>query len=489
MNPGTRSYRSRVEQQRAVRDRPVHADRLVDADRRLVLAADEQADGRHALQQEAAEVAHATLPVPVAARARVDPDLLHLDRARRPRGRLGLEQDRAVLEPEPGPRLLDLRLRPPAERVGVACERVDAELQLVGRGAGDDEPVEVGERRRAQPGVARRRAARPARTPAGPGRSSRGGGNGRRAACHRSVTALSSPISMRACPPRTDSANAPQPRPDGTTFAPRWQSASRRSPRSSPRKRPSRAPRGVLEENALDRILRAEGEHLVERRFHDPGHGAIVARPAASRQALGLRPMPIHLRAEPGDYAEGCLLPGDPLRAKYIADTFMRGRAPGERRARDARLHGHVPRPPRVRPVVGHGLPVGRHRDRGADPARREEDPPRRHLRRPPGRSRDRRPDHRALGRAGRLDRDAPDRRRAARADGRLGAHPRRRAQREGARQEGARRPDRLQRRLLQPRLRASTAAGRTAASSPSRWRRPCCSRSARSRRSRPAAC
>jgi DeoD family purine-nucleoside phosphorylase len=33
--------------------------------------------------------------------------------------------------------------------------------------------------------------------------------------------------------------------------------------------------------------------------------------------------MPIHVRAEPGDYAEACLLPGDPLRAKYIADTFL----------------------------------------------------------------------------------------------------------------------------------------------------------------------
>jgi DeoD family purine-nucleoside phosphorylase len=33
--------------------------------------------------------------------------------------------------------------------------------------------------------------------------------------------------------------------------------------------------------------------------------------------------MPIHLRAEPGDYADGCLLPGDPLRAKYIAETFF----------------------------------------------------------------------------------------------------------------------------------------------------------------------
>ncbi len=33
--------------------------------------------------------------------------------------------------------------------------------------------------------------------------------------------------------------------------------------------------------------------------------------------------MPIHLRAEPDDYADGCLLPGDPLRAKYIAETFL----------------------------------------------------------------------------------------------------------------------------------------------------------------------
>jgi DeoD family purine-nucleoside phosphorylase len=35
--------------------------------------------------------------------------------------------------------------------------------------------------------------------------------------------------------------------------------------------------------------------------------------------------MPIHIRAEPGDYAEACLLPGDPLRAKYIAETYLDG--------------------------------------------------------------------------------------------------------------------------------------------------------------------
>ena len=33
--------------------------------------------------------------------------------------------------------------------------------------------------------------------------------------------------------------------------------------------------------------------------------------------------MPIHLRAEPGDYADACLLPGDPLRAQYIAETYF----------------------------------------------------------------------------------------------------------------------------------------------------------------------
>jgi DeoD family purine-nucleoside phosphorylase len=33
--------------------------------------------------------------------------------------------------------------------------------------------------------------------------------------------------------------------------------------------------------------------------------------------------VPIHVRADPGDYAEACLLPGDPLRAQHIAETFL----------------------------------------------------------------------------------------------------------------------------------------------------------------------
>lgn len=35
--------------------------------------------------------------------------------------------------------------------------------------------------------------------------------------------------------------------------------------------------------------------------------------------------MPIHLRAAPGDYAESCLLPGDPQRARWIAERFLDG--------------------------------------------------------------------------------------------------------------------------------------------------------------------
>jgi len=33
--------------------------------------------------------------------------------------------------------------------------------------------------------------------------------------------------------------------------------------------------------------------------------------------------VPIHVRAEPGDYAEACLLPGDPLRARYISEQYL----------------------------------------------------------------------------------------------------------------------------------------------------------------------
>src|SRR5207237_6225766 len=41
------------------------------------------------------------------------------------------------------------------------------------------------------------------------------------------------------------------------------------------------------------------------------------------RRTTRLTPVPIHVRANPGDYAEACLLPGDPLRAQYIAETYL----------------------------------------------------------------------------------------------------------------------------------------------------------------------
>src|SRR5437764_15084768 len=39
--------------------------------------------------------------------------------------------------------------------------------------------------------------------------------------------------------------------------------------------------------------------------------------------------MPIHLRAEAGDYAPAVLLPGDPLRAKRVAEEFLDGARQG----------------------------------------------------------------------------------------------------------------------------------------------------------------
>ena len=144
--PPCRSRR-RSEDQGAVRDRAPHPDRLVDADRRLVLRPDEQADPRNTLEQPPAQVAHRPSRVSTVSRRRVDPDLLKLDRLRRPGRRLGLEQDRPVLDPEPRPTLADLGLCPPPEAVRVPVERIDPDLLLVGGGAGGDEQREVGERR------------------------------------------------------------------------------------------------------------------------------------------------------------------------------------------------------------------------------------------------------------------------------------------------------------------------------------------------------
>jgi DeoD family purine-nucleoside phosphorylase len=83
------------------------------------------------------------------------------------------------------------------------------------------------------------------------------------------------------------------------------------------------AARDVLEEDTLDRILRAEREDLLETRFEWLCQSGGIFTPAALVAPVRLSRVPIHIRAEPGDYAEACLLPGDPLRAKYIAETFL----------------------------------------------------------------------------------------------------------------------------------------------------------------------
>ncbi len=84
--------------------------------------------------------------------------------------------------------------------------------------------------------------------------------------------------------------------------------------------------------------------------------------------------MPIHVRAEPGDYAEACLLPGDPLRAQYIAETFMdEPRQTNKERGMLGYTGTFRGQPVSVQ-VVGNGLSLRGDRDRRARAARRQAD-------------------------------------------------------------------------------------------------------------------
>jgi 5'-methylthioadenosine phosphorylase/purine-nucleoside phosphorylase len=49
----------------------------------------------------------------------------------------------------------------------------------------------------------------------------------------------------------------------------------------------------------------------------------LTNRASAMTRGYRVGAVPIHVRAEPGEYAEAVLLPGDPLRAKYIAETYL----------------------------------------------------------------------------------------------------------------------------------------------------------------------
>ena len=76
--------------------------------------------------------------------------------------------------------------------------------------------------------------------------------------------------------------------------------------------------------------------------------------------------MPIHVRANEGDYAEACLLPGDPLRAKYIAETFMEDVVQRNSERGMLGYTGTFGGQARLGAVERHGLPFRRDRDRGA---------------------------------------------------------------------------------------------------------------------------
>src|SRR5205807_9546155 len=112
-----------------------------------------------------------------------------------------------------------------------------------------------------------------------------------------------------------------QPGQGGTTFAPRWQGAvSRPFAPATAEKRPS--PRRAMS----SRKTRSTGSSA-QKPSTWSSVGETVAATAGSfpiaATRIESRAMPIHLRAEPGDYADAVLLPGDPLRAKYIAETYF----------------------------------------------------------------------------------------------------------------------------------------------------------------------
>ena len=94
--------------------------------------------------------------------------------------------------------------------------------------------------------------------------------------------------------------------------------------------------------------------------------------------------MPIHLRAEPGDYAPNVLCPGDPVRAQYIAETFF---DPGFRQVNEVRgmlgFTGTFEGNPISVQTTGMGAPSCGIVFEELAQARRHPLRPRRHVRRP----------------------------------------------------------------------------------------------------------
>jgi DeoD family purine-nucleoside phosphorylase len=242
-----------------------------------------------------------------------------------PGGSLRLEEHPGAVPPDPASALLDLGTRTPLEERGVATEGVHAHLLQVCRRGRRDKHVEVGEPRRPKPTFT----------------GGRGGIEHVDGLARPVVQGSGYPLA-EGLPELRDRAFLADHHPrvtarrrlgEGGCAGPRRHEVrpyvAERNDRLLLLQRhepPEPAPGHVLEEHALDGLLGTEGENVTESRALDEtGHGRTIdGRPGRrAPRSVGSRAVPIHVRAEPGDYAEACLLPGDPLRAQYIAENFL----------------------------------------------------------------------------------------------------------------------------------------------------------------------
>ena len=123
--------------------------------------------------------------------------------------------------------------------------------------------------------------------------------------------------------------------------------------------------------------------------------GPRAGAPAPSGMVSGMSQL--HVHADPGDVAEVVLLPGDPNRARRIAEAFFESPVRYTDHRQLLGFTGHY-RGLRVSvQATGHGLPQPGDRHRGAHPPRRPHAGAGRHLRDRGRRHRARRP-HRRVG-------------------------------------------------------------------------------------------
>jgi hypothetical protein len=257
-----------LKQEAPVEPRPLHADHLVKADRRGVVGADEEAHTWDSPEQQPDQIAQPAPAVAAVSDLRVHPDLLELHRLWRPCRSLGLEKDRAVLDPDPGAPLIDLLSRPPPEPGRVGHQRIDSDLPHMRRRASGQEQLEVLVSRSAECGAAwlRRPVDREDRLPV-------------------TVLARGVHLQLGRVPEVGHRLLVPDdhPRSGGRRDVGKGLAALAGRHHVRPqvaerpdtialhcREQPSKAsPRGLVEEDAFDWLCGAELEHLLERGFFE----------------------------------------------------------------------------------------------------------------------------------------------------------------------------------------------------------------------------